>query len=58
MEKRNIPHTIQRRKANWTGHILCSNCLLKYITEERIGVEVMEEEKDWMTLMKQEDDRN
>jgi len=27
-EKRNILHTIKRRKANWIGHILRSNCLL------------------------------
>jgi len=27
---RNILDTIQRRKANWIGHILCSNWLLKH----------------------------
>jgi hypothetical protein len=41
-EERNILHTIKRRKANWIGHILHSNCLLKYIIEgmieERIEV--------------------
>jgi hypothetical protein len=26
---RNITHTIKRRKANWIGHILRKNCLLK-----------------------------
>jgi len=30
---RNILHTVKRRKANWIGHILCENCLLKYVTE-------------------------
>jgi hypothetical protein len=25
----NILHTIKRRKANWIGHILRGNCLLK-----------------------------
>ena len=35
-EERNILHTISRRKANWTGHILRRNCLLKHITEATI----------------------
>ena len=34
--KRNILHTIKRRKANWIGHILWRNCLLKHITEGKI----------------------
>jgi hypothetical protein len=29
-EERNIVHTIKRRKANWIGHILRRNCLLKH----------------------------
>jgi len=24
------------RKANWIGHILCRNCLLKHVTEGKI----------------------
>ena len=32
-EERNILCTINRRRANWTGHILCRKCLLKSITE-------------------------
>jgi hypothetical protein len=28
-EERNIVHTIKRRNANWIGHILLRNCLLK-----------------------------
>jgi hypothetical protein len=35
-EERHILHTIKRRKANWIGHILCENCLLKQVTEEKI----------------------
>ena len=35
-------HTIKRKKANWIGHILCRNCLLKHTvegkTEERVEV--------------------
>jgi hypothetical protein len=29
-------HTIKRKKANCTGHILLSTCLLKHVTEGRI----------------------
>jgi hypothetical protein len=29
----NILHTIKRRKANWIGHILRWNCLLKHVIE-------------------------
>jgi hypothetical protein len=41
-EGRNIVHTIKRKKANWIGHILYRNCLLKHTvegkTEERVEV--------------------
>jgi hypothetical protein len=41
-EERNILHTVKRRKADWIGHILRRNCLLKHIIEGkpkgRIGV--------------------
>ena len=36
-EERNILHTVNRRKANWIGCILCRNCLLKDIIEGNIG---------------------
>jgi hypothetical protein len=36
-EERNILHTISRRKANWIGHIMRRNCLLKHIIEGKIG---------------------
>ena len=32
-EQRNILHEIRKRKANWIGHILCRNCLLKQVIE-------------------------
>jgi hypothetical protein len=32
-EERNIIHTIKRRKANWIGHILRRNCLVKHVIE-------------------------
>jgi hypothetical protein len=35
-EERNIVHTIKRRKANWIGHILRRNCLLKHVTEGKL----------------------
>jgi hypothetical protein len=35
-EERNILHTIKGRKANWIGHILRSNCLLKHVIEGKI----------------------
>jgi hypothetical protein len=42
VKKRNILQIIKRRNANWTGHILRRNCLLKRVTEgkmeERIRV--------------------
>jgi hypothetical protein len=37
-EERNIVHTIKRRKANWIGHILRRNCLLKQIIERKVQV--------------------
>jgi hypothetical protein len=36
-EERNIIHTIKRRKADWIGHFLHWNCLLKHITIGKIG---------------------
>jgi hypothetical protein len=33
----NIIYTIKRRKANWIGHILCRNCLLKHVVEGKTG---------------------
>jgi hypothetical protein len=35
-KERNILHTIKRRKANWIGHILRRNCLLKHVIEEKL----------------------
>jgi hypothetical protein len=32
-EDRNILHTTNIRKANWIGHILRRNCLLKHVIE-------------------------
>jgi hypothetical protein len=35
-EQRNILHEIRQRKANWIGHILRRNCLLKQVIEGKI----------------------
>jgi hypothetical protein len=35
-EERNILQIIKRRKANWIGHILRRNCLLKHVIEGKI----------------------
>ena len=35
-EKRNIPHKIEKRKADWIGHIMCRNCRIAE------GIEVLE----------------
>jgi hypothetical protein len=35
-EERNILHKIKRRKANWIGHILRRNCLLKHVIEGKL----------------------
>jgi hypothetical protein len=35
-KERNILQIIKRRKAIWIGHMLCRNCLLKYVIEGKI----------------------
>ena len=42
-KERNILQTVRRRKANWIGHILHRNCLLKHVIEGK-----MEERLDVM----------
>jgi hypothetical protein len=41
-EQRNILHEISKRKANWIGHILRTNCLPQRVIEGKIkvGIEV------------------
>jgi len=36
-EQRNILHEINKRKANWIGHVLCRNCLLDQINADPKG---------------------
>jgi hypothetical protein len=35
-EQRNIIHEISKREANWIGHILLRNCLLRQVIEGKI----------------------
>jgi hypothetical protein len=39
-EQRNILHEIRKRKANWIGHILRQNCLLRRVTEGKMQGEI------------------
>jgi hypothetical protein len=43
-EQRNVLHEISKRKANWIGHILRRNCILRQVIEGKIkgGIEVIE----------------
>ena len=57
-----ILHEIRKRKANWIGHILRRNCLLKQVIEGKIkgGWKWQEDEEEdvrsyWMTLRTGED---
>ena len=35
-EERNIIHTVERRKANWIGHILRRKCILKHVIKGKL----------------------
>jgi hypothetical protein len=35
-EEKNIILIIKKRKADWSGYILCRNCLLKHVTEGNV----------------------
>jgi hypothetical protein len=65
LEERNIVHTIKRRKANWIGHILRGNCLLKHVIEGKLegrieitGRRGRRRKQLQMTLRKREDTGN
>ena len=44
-EQRNILHTVIRIVANWIGHILRRNCILKHVIEGKIEEGVKETER-------------
>ena len=62
-KQRNILNEIRKRKANWTGHILRRNCLLKQVIEGKIKGEMEVARRRgrrrvrsyWMTLRTGED---
>ena len=61
-EQRNILRDIRKRKANWIGHILRRNCLLKQVIEGKIKGEMdvtrrrgRRRRSCWMTLRTGED---
>jgi hypothetical protein len=39
-EQRNILHETSKRKANWIGHVLRRNCLLRQVIERKIKGQV------------------
>jgi hypothetical protein len=59
-DQRNILHEKSKRKANWIGHILLRNCLLRQVIEGKIKewIEYKEDEEEedvgsyWMNLRK------
>jgi hypothetical protein len=63
-EERNIQHSVKRKKAEWVGHILRRNCLLKHgIERKKEGSIRREDEAEdvsscWITLRKRADTGN
>jgi hypothetical protein len=39
-EERHALHNINRRNANWVGHLLRRNCLLKHVIDGKIGARI------------------
>jgi hypothetical protein len=59
IEQKNILQTIKGRKANWMGHILCRNCLLKHVIEGKDrGRDKSDGKKKKKTTRKREDTVN
>ena len=55
-EQRNILYEIRKRKANWIGHNLRRNCLLKQVIEEKIKGEMEVARRQGRRRMKLLDD--
>ena len=55
-EQRNILHEIRKRKANWIGHILRRNCLIKQIIEGKIKGQIEVTRRRGRRCKKQLDD--
>jgi hypothetical protein len=35
-EEKNVVHTVKQRRADWIGHILRKNCLLRHVIQGKI----------------------
>jgi hypothetical protein len=64
-EERNTLQRTKRRKANWIGHILRRNCLLKHVIEGKIegrikvtGRRGRRRKQHWVTLRKSDNTGN
>jgi hypothetical protein len=60
-EQRNILHEIKKGKADWIGHILSRNCLLKQVIEGKIKgrlVETRRRERRYKKLLDDPGDRS
>ena len=55
-EQRNILQEIRKRKANWIGHILRRNCLLKQVIEGKMKGEMEVARRRWRKHKKLLDD--
>ena len=55
-EQRNILHAIRKRKANWIGHILCRNCLIRQVIEGKTKREMEGTRRRGRTRKKMLDD--
>jgi len=57
-EQRSILHEIRKRKANWIGHILRTNCLLKQVIEGKIKGQIEVTRRRGRRRKKLQDDLN
>ena len=57
-EQKNIIHEIIKRKANWIGHILRRNCLLKQVIEGKIKGQIKVTRRQGRSRKKLLDDLN
>ena len=55
-EQRNNLHAIRKRKANWIGHILRRNCLIRQVIEGKIKGEIEETRRQGRRRKKLPDD--
>ena len=56
-EQRNILHEIRKKKANWIGHILRRNCLLKQVIEGKELLDHLKHRRGYSHLKEEALDR-